>query len=85
MQPCGPHYFPAVNFPGTFFHPSAVDCRVTFFSLSYNPMLFRALEELVQVNVFVGQKNNKKNVNTNKLGLDEVQRSGLDLFLNYKM
>lgn len=23
--PCGPHYFPAVNFTHTFSHPSAVD------------------------------------------------------------
>lgn len=25
--PCGPHYFPAVNFARTFSHPSAVDWR----------------------------------------------------------
>lgn len=34
--PCGPHYFPAVNFARTFSHPRAVDWREGCFVVETN-------------------------------------------------
>ena len=40
-RPCGPHYFPAVNFTRIFSHPSAVDWREECFVVETKRALIR--------------------------------------------
>lgn len=40
LLPCGPHYFPAVNFACTFSHPCAVDWREECFVVETKRALY---------------------------------------------